>query len=231
MSHHLLFTMLFFSCPLVALQAQEPKYKSIDAETIAAYEKLGATYGGFRPIKPFVAEFVAGEEAAKKGLPGFRLILLLDEGFPKLPATKVLFGLDLAIRKGADDGLKELKDHGTLTVLHLRGTYVPNLDSEIADTMTKLREQSRKAPGLLYRGDLFYRYELWVTDAGLNEIKSIKNLTELSLSGNPVTDEGMKKLKELDKLKSLTLTRTSVTEKGVKEIKEALPNCRLIREP
>jgi hypothetical protein len=131
MSHRLLSTILFLSCPLVALQAQEPKYKSIDAETIAAYEKLGATYGGFRPIKPFVTEFVAGEEAAAKGLPGFRLNLLVEYTIPKLPPVKVPFGLDLTIRTGADEGLKELKDHDTLTVLHLRGSFIPRMKSKV----------------------------------------------------------------------------------------------------
>ncbi len=49
-----------------------------------------------------------------------------------------------------------------------------------------------------------------VTDAGLNELKELKNLTELSLFNTNVTDAGLKELKDLKNLVRLDLGSTSI---------------------
>ena len=61
--------------------AQEPiKGQDIDPQTVAAYEKLGAVYGGFQP-NPFDGFFFRpGADAAREGVPGF--ILLKPGPFP-----------------------------------------------------------------------------------------------------------------------------------------------------
>ena len=51
---------------------EPPKWKPIDAETIAAYEKLGAEYGGIGVLEFGGLRFSPGNEAAAKGLPGFK---------------------------------------------------------------------------------------------------------------------------------------------------------------
>jgi hypothetical protein len=61
------------------LKAEGPVNQSIDEETIAAYEKLGAIYGGFKynyTNKWGNPRFWEGEEAASKGLPGFNIVWL-----------------------------------------------------------------------------------------------------------------------------------------------------------
>jgi hypothetical protein len=74
------------------LRAGEP----IDKETIAAYEKLGAVYGGFEADEFGSVVFSAGAEVASEGLPGFRFIELPNGKLPRLPDVKVPFGLDLS---------------------------------------------------------------------------------------------------------------------------------------
>src|SRR5262249_44844721 len=59
-----------------------------------------------------------------------------------------------------------------------------------------------------------------VTDAGLKELKELKNLVFLSLSDTGVTDAGLKELKELKSLEALVLNDTLVTDAGLKELKE-----------
>jgi Leucine-rich repeat (LRR) protein len=59
-----------------------------------------------------------------------------------------------------------------------------------------------------------------VTDAGLKEIKELKNLTYLDLDAPAVTDAGLKELKDLKSLTYLKLRCLRVTDAGLKEIKE-----------
>src|SRR5262249_24992021 len=49
-----------------------------------------------------------------------------------------------------------------------------------------------------------------VTDAGLKDLKELKNLQVLFLAGSPVTDTGLKGLKELKGLRMLTLWGSQV---------------------
>src|SRR5271170_1713675 len=60
-------------------------------------------------------------------------------------------------------------------------------------------------------------YGTQVTDAGLKDLKELKNLTLLNLGFTQVTDAGLKDLKELKNLTSLNLQDTKVTDKGVDE--------------
>src|SRR5947209_6639917 len=59
-----------------------------------------------------------------------------------------------------------------------------------------------------------------VTDAGLKELKDLKQLTTLSLWGTKVTDAGLKELKDLKQLTTLNLFGTKVTGEGLKELKD-----------
>jgi hypothetical protein len=74
--------------------ADEPKHAAIDDATIAAYEKLGARYGGFIVSRDGWIEFEQGKDAAAKHLPGFRFRLPKEGNLPgPLPAVGVQFGL------------------------------------------------------------------------------------------------------------------------------------------
>jgi hypothetical protein len=69
-----------------------------------------------------------------------------------------------------------------------------------------------------------------VTDAGLKQLKELKSLQALDLSGTKVTDAGLKELKELENLQTLDLSGTKFTDAGVKEIQAARPGLRIARE-
>jgi hypothetical protein len=136
--------------------ANDPDTGNIDADTIAAYEKLGATIGVME--RDLYGDWVF----SKKHSLGTRAIPALqfrDFRAGKLPPVGGAFGLDLTQASMTDAGLKELKDLKNLAALDLGGN-------------TR------------------------VTDAGLRELKDLKNLTYLNLTGARVTDAGLKELRE-----------------------------------
>ena len=57
------------------LPDDRPKRGPIDAATIAAYEKLGAEFGGLHTLPSGRSKFEPGKEAAAKYLPEFRFSL------------------------------------------------------------------------------------------------------------------------------------------------------------
>jgi len=63
-------------------------------------------------------------------------------------------------------------------------------------------------------------------NAGLKELKELKNLRELFLGGT-VTDAGLKELKEVKSLQFLFIGSPQVTAAGVKELKAALPGLKI----
>ena len=74
-----------------SLYAQKSVNPPIDEDTIVAYQKLGAVYGGFKTSGLGVIEFYTGEEAAKSSLPGFRFDKLPKDGLPRLRNANVPF--------------------------------------------------------------------------------------------------------------------------------------------
>ena len=54
-----------------------------------------------------------------------------------------------------------------------------------------------------------------ITDAGLKELKGLKNLQWLDLTYTQITDAGLKDLKELKALDSLVLHATQITDAGL----------------
>lgn len=59
-----------------------------------------------------------------------------------------------------------------------------------------------------------------VTDAGLEQLKDLKDLSILSLIGTKVGDAGLVHLKELTNLTNLRLDRTAVTDAGLERVAE-----------
>jgi hypothetical protein len=62
----------------------------------------------------------------------------------------------------------------------------------------------------------------------MKDLKEIKSLQVLELSGTKITDVGLKELKELKGLESLGVRETMVTDAGVAELKT---NFRLVESP
>jgi Leucine-rich repeat (LRR) protein/uncharacterized GH25 family protein len=59
-----------------------------------------------------------------------------------------------------------------------------------------------------------------VTDAGLKELKTLRILSFLNLTGTHVTDAGLKQLKGFKYLRRLELSDTEVTDDGLKELRD-----------
>ena len=217
-------------------------YKPVDSETIAAYEKLGAEYGGFVVDREGAFLFFSGKEEAANWLPGFRFQKTLDDGkLPKLPPVQVPFGLSFSWSTSITNaGLKELKDLKNLTTLYLymqvRVTDAGLKELKEFKSLTTLDlaymrvtdaglKELKELKNLTHIG---LDWSTFVTEAGLKELKDLKNLKTLSLEGIGITDAGLKDLKNLKCLAALRITHNKkVTEAGLKEFQEAVPKCKI----
>ena len=167
--------MLFRSSPQFA-----PAHRAITPETIAAYEKLGAEYGGFNVNRFGVIVFTTGQQAATHGLPAFRFGDVKHGKLIKFPAVPIPFGLDLGHPKVTDAQIKQLKNLTNLAMIDLFGAKITDEGlSEIKDL---------KGLTYLNLGDT------QVTDRGLKELKNLTSITHLDLRG-VVTDDGLKHLR------------------------------------
>jgi hypothetical protein len=228
---------------VVSSNADEPpKYKPIDAETIAAYKTLRGNYSEFDFDANGFLRFLRAQGVAAKGaggerLPGFFLIPLRGGTLPKLPPVQVPFVLYFRGTALTDAGLKEIKDLKNLTALDLCQTQVTDAGlKELKDLKnltaldlcdTKVTDEGLKELKDFKNLATLQLYNTRVTD--LKELKELKNLTRLNLGGSRVTDEGLKELKGLKNLTFLILTATKVTNGAVGELQQALPKCKISR--
>jgi hypothetical protein len=67
-----------------------------------------------------------------------------------------------------------------------------------------------------------------IDDQGLQALRGLPAVRELSIDSTNVTDNGAAVLKSMANLKSLNLYHTLVTDKGLAELKNALPECRIV---
>ena len=71
--------------------------------------------------------------------------------------------------------------------------------------------------------------KLNITDAGLQHLKQHPALKDLYLQNTKITDAGLEHLKGLSNLEALHLEETKVTDAGVKSLQEALPKCKITK--
>jgi hypothetical protein len=86
MSLRIIAATFFVALLPIALPARELTVYPIDANTIAEYQKLGATYGGFAVNELGYIIFTAGYRAAAKELPGFSVRLIYRHPYKQLIA-------------------------------------------------------------------------------------------------------------------------------------------------
>jgi hypothetical protein len=63
------------------------------------------------------------------------------------------------------------------------------------------------------------------------ELKSLRNLTRLSLKKSTVTDSDLEHLRQLTYLEQLDLTETQTTADGRNLLRKELPDCKIIPDP
>jgi Ran GTPase-activating protein (RanGAP) involved in mRNA processing and transport len=65
----------------------------------------------------------------------------------------------------------------------------------------------------------------------LKHLARFPNLKVVGLQYTPVTDKGLENLKTLQNLTDLNLQDTKVTTAGVAALQAALPNCKVVWQP
>jgi hypothetical protein len=68
-----------------------------------------------------------------------------------------------------------------------------------------------------------------ITDAGLQHLRGLNELKDLSLAGTRITDAGLQQIRTRTTLEELGLSDTQVTSEGVAKLQKALPNCKITR--
>jgi hypothetical protein len=68
-----------------------------------------------------------------------------------------------------------------------------------------------------------------VTDSGLRNLRGLTQLERLTLWGTRITNAGLVNLRGMMQLKTLDLSGVKVSDAGVKELQQALPNCKITR--
>ncbi|MFH1264983.1 MAG: hypothetical protein ABIK89_04605, partial [Planctomycetota bacterium] len=70
-----------------------------------------------------------------------------------------------------------------------------------------------------------------VSDAGLEHLKGLSNLSALYLIETQVTDAGLEHLKGLESLQQLHVHNTQVTDAGRAELRKARPKMTIFPKP
>jgi hypothetical protein len=115
----------------------------------------------------------------------------------------------------ADDDLSAVKSLPNLQVLGLRSSI------QIGDIALKhIERHSRIESVALSRTS--------ITDAGMESLATLPNLTVLDLADTKITNSGLKPLLRLKKLDELSLIGTKVDDEGVRLLAENVPSLRVI---
>ena len=215
-----------------------------EIEAAKAIRKLGGhidTKDNHVPGKPVIGVYLDGTamtDAGMKELKEFKNLQTLglggtqvtDAGMKELKDLKNLRVLGLNGTQVTDAGMKELKDLKNLQVLGLNPIQVTDavlralLEIGLLHALDQARAEDKRPSEDADVTELLLG-NTQVTDAGMKELKGLKNLQKLFLNQTQVTDSGLKELKELKNLRVLYLVGTQVTDAGIKEMKEALPEC------
>jgi hypothetical protein len=180
---------------------REAADQTIDAETVAAYQQLGATFGGLRAANEgFGLNFREGPPVEHE-LPGFVLHTDLQA-----PPPNVAVPFFLCLHRPSDASLKKLAGLKNLVTLCWQSGSI---------TAAGLKELAR-LPNLrsLYVG------ETPLTPEHLRALVEVKQLTELDLEATGITDAGLKELAGHSGLTRLALHRPflQITDAGLKDL-------------
>jgi hypothetical protein len=199
-TRHSLAVLVLCACvPAASGQDKKPAGKGIDADTVAAYQKLGGKYGGWYSGGPYY--FFSAGSFPENAIPGFTFAAAPKD---KLPVVAGPFGLRFDAL--TDAGLKDIAGHTNLILLYL---YSTDVTDDGLKELAPLKDLRILAPGKR------------TTDAGLKAIAGLKNLESLYLEHTQVTDDGLKALAGMDKLISIVFDKAKVTDKTLRVLREA----------
>ena len=199
--------------------------KGIDPAAVAAYEKIGATFGWLVQSELGLS-FVDGTAVAEHGLlPAFSF---KNKPLGQLPDVSNPFGLLFQSDSMTDAGLKELA--GLKRLSYLRAAQNTSNRCRAQGTR-RLPKSLRSCPapdrpdrcwpqgtGSPQESQCVHLDQTQVTDAGLKILGGLTNLSSLTLGGTQVTDVGLKELAGLKHLATFNVNFTQVTDTGLKEL-------------
>ena len=202
-----------------------------DLKNLKTLSVPGLTDGALRSLREvglLHALDCAGAEGGKRPAGADDVILLYltgpvtDAGLKELKDLKNLQTLTLN-NAVTDAGLKELKGLSKLRTLHLGVTDDGALRSlrevGLLHVLIQAQAEGGKRPASADDVILLNLQSTGVTEAGLKELKDLKNLQTLSLSRAQVTVDGLKELKGLTKLRTLNL-EYPVTDGALRSLRE-----------
>ena len=168
--------------------------------------------------KPIPAEQEAAEAILKAG--GTLIVqgaTVQIKANAKIPADK--FNIRVVRLNGLkirDPLMEKLKPLSELEELNLEGSYLTDAGMVHIQEMKNLQV-------------LDLHKSIYVTDKGLESLKSLPKLSRLELSYTRTSDAGVDTLLALKKLKVLHLTGTRVTGEGVRKLKAGLTGCEVLK--
>ncbi len=163
-------------------------------------------------------------------------VLTAAEQILKLRGTFILHGATIPIKSVEKLPAGKLP----IRVVHLNGLKVRDADIEPLKSLSQLEELRLEdsyltdaglahVSGLKALQEIDLHKSLYVTDKGLESLKTLPKLSKLELSYTRITDAGIESLLAMKQLKVLHLTGTRVTSEGLKKIKAGLPGCEVLK--
>jgi hypothetical protein len=204
---------------------------------------MSAGCGGGGPQDQFAAkvEALGGKVERDAAAPGQPVTVVYLSGTPVTDADLAGIGaltglkkIDFTGTKISDAGLEPLFTLQQLEEIVLENTPVGDPTAKRAAALPKLKRLSLQSTKVTDSGlaDLSASTsleELWLTqnsefsDAGLEHVAKLPNLTRLDLRATPTTDAGLAHLAKRPTLKYVFLRATKVTPEGVENLRKALP--------
>ena len=125
--------------------------------------------------------------------------------------------VDLRGKKVSSESFQILSGLPYVQRLYLDHTPMSDSDAALLREMGHLKELSLKYTK--------------ISDAGMKSLRGLPSLNVLYLTGTKVSDAAVTDLSKLKQLQQLFVRWTQISARGVQQLKQALPLCKIHREP
>jgi hypothetical protein len=146
--------------------------------------------------------------------------------------------------QGGDEQLVTLKSVTNLQHLHIVGAPITDQGMQYIGQLPNLEQLTLEQTTVTNNGLRHLQELKWLThlhlanspgderisDAGLQHIVGLRQLTVLTLTGNAFTDAALDYVRQLPQLKNLRLNGTRISDAAFKELKKVAPQLLLIRD-
>lgn len=177
-------------------EARKLVQREMEASEIAAFEALGAEYGGLVQVPGFelggkITVFKEGAAGLDNAIPAFQFRARPASGLPNLPELDAKFGLSLVSTEFNDEDMQKMRNTTNIVALDLG--------------FAKITDSGLLGLELLRNLEFLSVSSSNITDRGLRYLAGLSNLRHLELTHVPITDSGMSELEGFTQLESLKL--------------------------